>query len=570
MTHTDILNRLITCFRYATYLEVGTGVGKNYENIKLPPGNKTGVDLIGGDDLPGVCTMSSDDFFLSNSHSFDLVFIDGLHYADQVGRDIINAMDVLNPLGAIVVHDLLPETEDEQFVPRLHSRWTGDCWKAWVRLRANADFSSWNMVTVDADHGCGIILEGDQSETLQIPQHTLDRLSWSLFKRNRNTWMNVISADQFASQCQPIPRRLSFFAHGPKGSAMGDRPGPEGCSRFEAQVWIGSPIVGAENLEAILGTAIAELDMRDPDWGVLGISGIRADGVEVKASSLESAEPVHLLDDSLLITQGSLPAGGDSIGSHLYGADLCMQFMLAGRRNYVLNVNLYEETPTNALTSELRRSQVLFRQKYHQYMPMALPYEQGTQPLTTPTLQSVAMPEIYYSSPYSVEKNLGRAYNSFMSLIPRPIDFGCLVDADAVFTTCNYGHLIRSAIDENPGVRMFTALTNRIGCQWQIDPAAPIGDDIREHRQHGAELMALHGTATRAITGDQIPGSGFFMLVRRDLWQRFKFCEEGMLAVDTDFFRRVMESGEPILQLQGLYVYHWYRGGNSQDISHLI
>src|SRR5947209_5730690 len=76
---------------------------------------------------------------------------------------------------------------------------------------------------------------------------------------------------------------------------------------------------------------------------------------------------------------------------------------------------------------------------------------------------------IHYGTPYSTEGRIGRAYNQFMALLPQPTDFGCLVDADAVFTTCDFGHLIQRVVAENPTCRLFYARTNRIGCPWQLD-----------------------------------------------------------------------------------------------------
>lgn len=175
---------------------------------------------------------------------------------------------------------------------------------------------------------------------------------------------------------------------------------------------------------------------------------------------------------------------------------------------------------------------------------------------------------IHYGTPYSLEKRFGHAANQFMRMLPEPRDFGCLVDADAVFTTHFYGTLIQQVVDENSTCRLFYALTNRIGCPWQRDETI-CGDDMRFHREYGRRLAEMHGSAVREVQGEQVPGSGFLILVRKDLWQEVPFQEQGMLGVDWDFFRRVAQRGERILQMQGLYLYHWYRGGNAADIRHL-
>ncbi len=175
---------------------------------------------------------------------------------------------------------------------------------------------------------------------------------------------------------------------------------------------------------------------------------------------------------------------------------------------------------------------------------------------------------IFYSSPYSLEMQLGVAYNQFLELLPCADDFACLIDADAMFTITNYGHILVDAIQRYPQQRIFYARTNRIACRWQLDKTIQ-GDDLREHRKYGQALASKHGSSCRVIPRTAMPGSGFFILLRKDLWQEYRFKETGILGVDWDFYRRIVATGERILQLQGIYLYHWYRGGNSKQTSHL-
>ena len=183
---------------------------------------------------------------------------------------------------------------------------------------------------------------------------------------------------------------------------------------------------------------------------------------------------------------------------------------------------------------------------------------------------------IYYSTPYSSERNLGQAYNEFIALLPNATDFACLVDADAMFTTSDYGHFIEQVVSENPACRLFYAVTNRIWCRWQRSAPDPDDDDIRVHRDHGRWLQKKFGTATIERKWEKSPASGFFMLVRKDLWTELGgFANSGMLTVDNDFFRRAARIEGTILQIKGLYLYHWYkgagpaRGKKRRDVTHL-
>ena len=89
MDHTDILNTLATRFNYFSYLEIGVNYGVNFKAIDC-------VWKI-GDPMGGIAIkLTSDQFFAINNQRFDLIFIDGLHHADQVFRDIEHALSVLN------------------------------------------------------------------------------------------------------------------------------------------------------------------------------------------------------------------------------------------------------------------------------------------------------------------------------------------------------------------------------------------------------------------------------------------------------------------------------------------
>jgi hypothetical protein len=154
-----------------------------------------------------------------------------------------------------------------------------------------------------------------------------------------------------------------------------------------------------------------------------------------------------------------------------------------------------------------------------------------------------------------------------MSLLPNDMDYACLTDADAMFTIPNYGHLIDGIIKAYPECRLFYAKTQRIGCTWQRD-ASIRGDDITLHRAHGKALAEKHGV-TCIPAGKEPPASGFLILLRKDLWKLVHFKEQGILGVDWDFYRRVQSRNEPILLMQGVYLYHWYRGGNQKSTKHL-
>jgi len=102
--------------------------------------------------------MKSDHFFSINTDTYDLIFIDGLHEANQVLRDVENSLKILNKGGTILIHDCNPRTEQYQYRldnPKLDmTLWTGDVWKAIVILRLNTNLE---VIVGDFDMGLAIV-----------------------------------------------------------------------------------------------------------------------------------------------------------------------------------------------------------------------------------------------------------------------------------------------------------------------------------------------------------------------------------------------------------------------------
>lgn len=130
MNKSKIINDIIEEGGFKSYLEIGYAQGSNFKAINVE--NKTSVDPTAPEDTPfDLHKMTSDEFFEANKKKFDVIFIDGLHEAEQVERDILNAWYSLKMGGYIVIHDILPFTEEMQKVPRTQEQWTGDVWRAW-------------------------------------------------------------------------------------------------------------------------------------------------------------------------------------------------------------------------------------------------------------------------------------------------------------------------------------------------------------------------------------------------------------------------------------------------------
>ncbi len=130
----NIINSLFNRYNWVNpnYLEIGVWVGATFKNVKSV--NKDGVDPEQYCKCEYVnYKMTSDEFFLNNKDKkYDFIFIDGLHTAYQVTKDIKNSLEHLNDGGIIMLDDIFPHCEREQEALNLKKSGaqTGDVWKA--------------------------------------------------------------------------------------------------------------------------------------------------------------------------------------------------------------------------------------------------------------------------------------------------------------------------------------------------------------------------------------------------------------------------------------------------------
>ena len=178
---------------------------------------------------------------------------------------------------------------------------------------------------------------------------------------------------------------------------------------------------------------------------------------------------------------------------------------------------------------------------------------------------------IYYRIVWSTDKNIGAAYNREMQMLPYDDDFCCFIDADAMFLTPFFGKQLERIVEAYPECGAFTCTTNRVNCKWQLAEGGWMNDDIKYHRliaERSAQKSYLQvEDVSRKPRGKVM--SGVLMLIRRDVWRKVGGFKDGMLGVDNDFHWKIMDNNERLYLMKGVYVYHWYRGGDYSNKSHL-
>lgn len=164
---------------------------------------------------------------------------------------------------------------------------------------------------------------------------------------------------------------------------------------------------------------------------------------------------------------------------------------------------------------------------------------------------------VHFASPYRTDKNLGRAYNEFVRLLPEE-DWVCLMDYDCMLLTPDAGQIIHEYVCRNRTVGVLTCWTNRISVKStaQLKPELFHETDISIHIKV-AENQKQMLYRTTEINQDI---SGMLMVISKATWNEFKFTEDGKcLGVDTEYNRRLRVSGKQVLRMEGLYVWHTYR-----------
>jgi hypothetical protein len=165
-----IINHFLGKISGQYYLEIGVRDPKNnFEKIICK--NKYSVDPgIEFKENPVDFKLTSDDFFnllrsnkldkLDNNIKFDVIFIDGLHLAEQVERDILNSLEFIKDTGLIILHDCNPpseyhQREDYSFLNSPAGvLWNGTTWKAYYKFRHRKDLFS---ICYNTDWGVGVI-----------------------------------------------------------------------------------------------------------------------------------------------------------------------------------------------------------------------------------------------------------------------------------------------------------------------------------------------------------------------------------------------------------------------------
>lgn len=197
-----IINALLKQTQKRRYLEVGVrNLEDNFNRIQadfkvcVDPGYEAKVNY-------ATYPVTSDQFFdqlfgeeLKIEHrQFDVIFLDGLHLADQLYRDIRNALKAIADPGFIVLHDCNPPTlhharENFRDQSPATGYWNGTCWKAYQRIRTETDKKCF---VVDVDWGVGVIVNHDENPAYRLPFDANPFYEFNVMNANRKAILNLV------------------------------------------------------------------------------------------------------------------------------------------------------------------------------------------------------------------------------------------------------------------------------------------------------------------------------------------------------------------------------------------
>lgn len=156
-------------------------------------------------------------------------------------------------------------------------------------------------------------------------------------------------------------------------------------------------------------------------------------------------------------------------------------------------------------------------------------------------------------TPFALDRNLGRAYNEAMALLPSD-GWAIFIDHDAMPTTREWYRQIVEAIAFKPDAGAFVAVTNRIDAVWQrAQESDRDNHDIAHHTAVG--VGRLQTRTLLDVTGTKGFG-GVLFAVSKAVWARVGGFADGLLCVDHSLHFKLQAAGLKVWLHEGLYVYH--------------
>ena len=156
--------------------------------------------------------------------------------------------------------------------------------------------------------------------------------------------------------------------------------------------------------------------------------------------------------------------------------------------------------------------------------------------------------------------------DEFMRMLEMDNDWVIFRDHDTIFCGNDWYTKIAEAIEVKGDSGIYTCWTNRVNCEWQVDPDSPIDDNMWNHWDHSF-FREPKGLIDR--TDEEQMFSGMLMVIQKKQWLKiFPLLKRKLLGMDNEIHQACLKLGYKIWQID-LYIYHRYRWGVKNDKHHL-
>lgn len=166
---------------------------------------------------------------------------------------------------------------------------------------------------------------------------------------------------------------------------------------------------------------------------------------------------------------------------------------------------------------------------------------------------------IYTFTPFSTEKNFGKAINRCCEIVPDSEDWICIRDGDAMNLTPDWGNIIQDAVDEfGNEYQLFGCWTNRLNRDNGMHQL------VAEGMYSERDILCHHNFAVTVGQNQSLikpvqTVAGFFLLFQKKTWIEVGKFDEETVAFDTFFCDKLRSKGGKIGLINRLYMFHLYR-----------
>ncbi|HQR27105.1 MAG TPA: class I SAM-dependent methyltransferase [Nocardioides sp.] len=206
VTRPQVLRRLLNLYHEPRYLEVGVFAGRTFHRV--PAARKVAVDpefrfdhheRARAHPEATYHQVTSDEYFnvlASPEDLFDVIYLDGLHEFGQTLRDLLNALEHLQPRGVIVIDDTRPHTslasipdrarffEERSALGVEDQAWMGDVYKVVHFVQAFCPYLSYR--TISNNHGQTVVWRQQRNEAPLSTIEAIAAMGFEEFARSQD------------------------------------------------------------------------------------------------------------------------------------------------------------------------------------------------------------------------------------------------------------------------------------------------------------------------------------------------------------------------------------------------